>query len=446
MMTSKTFRARRLPAHGVESGWAAMLPPRAPRPELERAITADVVIVGAGFAGLAAAVRLADLDPRLSVALIDADMVGNGASGRNSGFLIDLPHDISSGNFGMDAVTKSRNEIAVARTSIQHYARLAEENGWDRDVFDRSGKYSVAMTDSGTQHLAAYSSKLNLLGEPHQLLDAEQVEEVTGTRSFKSGLFTPGAVMVQPAALVRAIADLLQKPVRLFERTPALSIETSPNGCTVKTPKGEVRAAQVILATNGHAESFGFGSGELLHVFTYASLTQPFDPSTLAGSRKWGATPAASMGTTVRRITGADGDRILIRSRYTYNPKIEVEAGSIKSASDLHDRKFADRFPDHRHLKMQYRWAGAMALTWNSVPLFGQVEDRIFAACACNGIGATKATAAGIATAELVVGHRSQLGEIFRLFERPHALPPRPFTDVGARLNLAFREWRAGRE
>ncbi|RWA97288.1 MAG: FAD-binding oxidoreductase [Mesorhizobium sp.] len=446
MMTSKTFRARRLPAHGVESGWAALLPPRTPTPELDRTITVDVVIIGAGFAGLAAATRLAHLRPGLSVAVIDADVVGNGASGRNSGFIIDLPHDISSGNFGVDAVTKSHNEIVVARTAIQHYARLAEENGWDKYVFDRSGKYSVAMTDAGTEHLATYSSKLNSLSEPHQLLGAEEIEEVTGTRSFKSGLFTPGAVMVQPTALVRAIADLFREPVRLFERTPALSIETSSSGCTVKTPKGELRAGRVILATNGHAESFGFGTGQLLHLFTYASLTEPFDPSTLAGSRKWGATPAAPMGTTVRRINEADGDRILIRSRYTYNPKIEVGAGSIKCASDLHDRKFADRFPDHRHLKMQYRWAGAMALTWNSVPLFGQVDDCIFAACACNGIGGTKATAAGIATAELVAGHRSQLGEIFRSFEKPQALPPQPFTDVGARLNLAYRQWRAGRE
>ncbi|MER9125854.1 FAD-binding oxidoreductase [Mesorhizobium sp. M0959] len=446
MMTSKTFRARRLPAHGVESGWAALLPSRTPTPELDQAITVDVVVIGAGFAGLAAAVRLADLDRNLSVAVIDADVVGNGASGRNSGFLIDLPHDISSGNFGVNAVAKSHNDILVARTAIQHYARLAEEHGWDEDVFDPSGKYSVAMTDAGTEHLAAYSLTLKSLGEPNQALGATDIAEVTGTRCFKSGLFTPGAVMVQPTALVRAIADLFQEPVRLFERTAALSIQASSSGCTVKTPKGEVRAGRVILATNGHAESFGFGSGELLHVFTYASLTEPFTSSALGGYRKWGATPAAPMGTTVRRINGADGDRILIRSRYTYRPKIEVGAASIKSAGDLHDRKFADRFPDHRHLKMQYRWAGAMALTRNSVPLFGQVADGIFAACACNGIGGTKSTAAGIATAELLVGHRSKLGEIFRSFEKPQALPPRPFTDVGARLNLKFREWRAGRE
>lgn len=445
-MKSKIFRARRLPAHGVESGWEALLPSRTPTPELDRAITVDVVVIGAGFAGLSAAVRLSDLDPKLSVAVLDADVVGNGASGRNSGFLIDLPHDISSSNFGVDGVTKSRKDILVARTAIQHYARLAEENDWDRAIFDPSGKYSVAMTATGADHLAAYSSKLKSLGEPHQLLAGKEIAEITGTRSFKSGLFTPGTVMVQPAALVRAVADLFQEPVKLFERTPALSIQTSSSGCIVTTPKGEVRAGRVILATNGHAESFGFGSGELLHVFTYASLTEPFAPSALRGFRKWGATPAAPMGTTVRRINGSDGDRILIRSRYTYHPKIEVGLGSIKSAGDLHDRKFADRFPAQRHLNMQYRWAGAMALTRNSVPLFGQVADGVFAACACNGIGGTKSTAAGIAIAELLVGHRSKLGEIFLTFEKPQSLPPRPFTNVGARLILAFREWRAGRE
>ncbi|BCM17694.1 NAD(P)/FAD-dependent oxidoreductase [Mesorhizobium sp. J8] len=444
---TKTFRARRLPAHGVEPGWAALLPPRTPTPELDRAITADVVVIGAGFAGLAAATRLTELDPGLSVAVIDADVVGNGASGRNSGFLIDLPHDISSGNFGVDAATKSRNEIMVARSAIQLYARLANTNGWDKDVFDPSGKYSVAITDAGKEHLTTYSSKLKALGEPHQLLDAAAIADVTGTRSFKSGLFTPGAVMIQPVALVRGIADFFEgSSVKIFERTPALSIETSPTGCIVKTPKGEIRADKVILATNGHAESFGFGSGELLHVFTYASLTEPFDPTVLGGLRKWGATPAAPMGTTVRRINGAGGDRILIRSRYSYIPSIEVGASSMKGASKLHDRKFTDRFPELRHLKFQFRWAGAMALTWNTVPLFGELEDRIFCACVCNGIGGTKATAAGIATADLVVGHRSALGEIFQAFDKPQKLPPRPLVEVGARFNLALREWRAGRE
>lgn len=445
-MTRRTFRARRLPVHRGESAWNALLPSRTPSRELDGVISADVVVIGAGFAGLAAATRLNQIDPTLAIVVLDADDVGKGASGRNSGFLIDLPHDISTDDFAADALTKSRNEIIVARTAIEFYRQLGAESGWAKDIFDPSGKYSVAISDAGTQHLEAYSAKLKLLNEPHELMNFEQIGAITGTNCYRSGLYTPGAVIVQPAALVRAIADRFVAKIRLFERTPVTEISSSPDGCLVRTPKGTVNAGRIVLAINGHAENFGFGRGELLHIFTYASLTEAFEPSVLRGSRRWGATPALPMGTTVRRLNCVDGDRILVRSRYTYNPNIQVGESSMKRANALHDKKFAERFPAQRHLKMQYHWAGAMALTKNTVPLFGEVENRIFAACACNGIGGTKSTAAGIATAEMILGQQTSLSAIFNSFDKPVRLPPRPITSVGARLTLAYREWRAGRE
>ncbi len=87
-----------------------------------------------------------------------------------------------------------------------------------------------------------------------------------------------------------------------------------------------------------------------------------------------------------------------------------------------------------------------MALTWNSVPAFGEIEPGMFAACGCNGVGATKATANGIAAAELLLGVKSRLAEIFSRFDAPKALPRQPFRTIGAKANLAFREWRAGGE
>ncbi|MGO7428731.1 FAD-dependent oxidoreductase, partial [Rhizobium ruizarguesonis] len=89
----------------------------------------------------------------------------------------------------------------------------------------------------------------------------------------------------------------------------------------------------------------------------------------LSGERKWAATPALPMGTTVRRIsTGTGtGDRILVRSRYSYNPSIAVSDAAIQRAGRLHDGKFSKRFPTLSGVGMQYRWAGAMALTRNHV-------------------------------------------------------------------------------
>ncbi|GGF47141.1 oxidoreductase [Aliidongia dinghuensis] len=443
---AKSFVASRLPENTGVCGWVAMLPPRVEKPRLEGALTADVVVIGGGFAGLSAARRLSQLDPQLRVAVLEVGGIGEGSAGRNSGFIIDLPHEVSSEDFSEASSNKSRRDITVQRTAIALASELAAEQGWGPDILDPCGRYSVAMSAEGDKHLVTYARQLAELGEAHTLLDAKETAEITGCPAFTSGLFMPGTVMIQPAAYIRAVADSLKEPVRVFERTPALSFARVDGGWLVKTPHGSVEAGQIILANNGHAQSFGFFSGRLLHVFTYASLTEEFDPARLSGARKWGATPALPMGTTVRRINGKGGDRILIRSRYTYNPGLDVGDGEMRRAGALHDRKFAARFPGLPNIGMEYRWAGAMAITWNSVPAFGEVEQGIIAACGCNGLGASKATASGIAAAEMALGVSSELSRIYQTFQPPKSLPPQPLTTIGAKITLAVREWNAGDE
>lgn len=440
------FVASKLPRNNGLSAWVAMLPPRVPNPPLEASTTADVAIIGAGFAGLAAARRLSQLDRRLRIAVLEAQEIAEGATGRNSGFIIDLPHDVSSNDYAGSSGNGTRSDITVNRTAIALAREMAEENGWGKDVFDPCGKYNVAMGSQGDEHIASYARQLQGLREPFRILGAAEIASITGTRAFTSALFTPGTVMIQPAAYIRGVADCLRQSVRIFEKTPALSLERMSGAWVIKTPKGTITAGKVILANNGHAQSFGFFPGRLLHVFTYASMTEEFDARRLAGARSWAATPAFPMGTTVRRVTGGGGDRILIRSRYTYNPGLVVSDGDIARAGRIHDRKFAARFPMLGGLRMQYRWAGAMALTWNGVPAFGEIDQGLIAACACNGVGATKATASGIAAAEIALGIDSKLVSIFRAAASPRRLPPQPFLTIGAKANLRFREWRAGPE
>lgn len=438
--------ASKLPRNNSLSGWVAMLPKRQANAALQGDSTVDVAIVGGGFAGLAAARQLTLSDKTLRIALMEAQEISEGPTGRNSGFIIDLPHEVSADDYAGAGGSEGRPDIFANRAALNLARTMAEENGWGRDVLDPCGKYNVAMGTKGDHHVHTYAGQLQALREPYELLDAQQIAEVTGTRAFTSAIFTPGTLMVQPAAYVRKVADLLSQSIELYENSPVLSLAREGNSWLVSTPKGRVRAAKVILANNGHAQSFGFFPDRLLHIFTYASMTESFVPERLGGQRSWAATPALPMGTTVRRVQGEQGDRILIRSRYTYNPGLEVSDADIASAGRVHDRKHTDRFPMLADLKMQYRWAGAMAVTWNSVPAFGEIEPGLFAACACNGVGATKATANGMAAADAVLGIASPLLKIFQTHATPKKLPPQPFLTVGAKANLFFRERGAGRE
>ncbi|PWL18472.1 FAD-dependent oxidoreductase [Falsochrobactrum shanghaiense] len=442
----RRFTASRLPSHTGISAWTAMLPPPVLRPELEGAATADIVVIGAGFAGLAAAWQLSRLDPAVNIVVLEAGAIGEGAAGRNSGFIIDLPHEVSADDYGGVSLTRSRQAIMISRSAIALAGSVAEQQGWGRDIFDPCGRYSVAISAEGDHHLATYAQQLERLGEEHRLLDADEITAVTGSASYTSALFTPGTIIVQPAAYIRGLADALPASVRIFENSPAVLLEKNATGWLVKTPQGTIHTGKILLANNGHAESFGFFKGRLVHIFTYASMTQAFDPALLVGERKWAATPALPMGTTVRRVAGTDGDRILVRSRYTYNAGQTVSAASVQRAGALHDCKFKARFPALGNVGMEYRWAGAMAVTTNAVPAFGEIEDGIIAACGCNGVGASKATASGIAAAELALGIRSELSDIYAGFDKPRPLPPQPFATLGAKLTLAYREWRAGPE
>jgi len=96
--------------------------------------------------------------------------------------------------------------------------------------------------------------------------------------------------------------------------------------------------------------------------------------------------------------------------------------------------------------RIEYRWGGALALTRNGVPAFGEVEAGVLAACGCNGLGASNATASGLAAEETLLDVESELVRVYRGFAAPRALPPHPLTLIGAKATLAMREWRAGVE
>lgn len=441
-----SFSAKRLPRQPGPAAWNRLLPDPAPPRVLESDATADVAVIGAGFAGLSAARRLLQNDPGLKVAVLEAGRVADGPAGRNSGFMIDLPHDLASESYGGEETAADQEQTQQNRYAIRFAAEAVEALGIPAEAFDPCGKVNGAATEEGDRHNRDYALHLASMNESYRMLDARDMAELTGTNYYISGLYTPGTVMLQPAAYIRGLADGLRPSLDLFEESPVTEIREERGGWALKTPKAKLSAAKIILANNGHAESFGFFARRLMHIFTYASMTEPLREGALGGERKWGITPADPMGTTVRRIDGTGGNRIVVRTRFTYNPSMEVSDGALARAGRLHDRKFAERFPMLKGTSMAYRWSGHLCLSWNGVPAHGEIAPGVFSAVCQNGLGTAKGTLSGISAADLALGRDSDISRQLMALDPPRKLPPEPLAWIGANAALKWKELKAGRE
>lgn len=443
------MKVKRLPKDPGPTAWNALLPEPDPAQKLEAAITADYLVIGAGFAGLAAARRLSQLCPGERIVVLDAVRVGTGPAGRNSGFMIDLPHDLASDNYG-GALDRDKAQTAANRAAISFALDAGAEYRLGDEAIIQSGKLNAAATAKGLKHNADYAQHLSKLGEAHEFYDAQTMQDITGTTYYQGGLFTPHAAMIQPAMFVRGVsAGLQSNRVAVFEQSPVTALAREGAIWRADTPKGSVKAPRVILAVNGHAESFGYYQRRLMHVFTYASMTRALtsdEVTRLGGAPIWGATPADPMGTTVRRISGVGGDRIVIRNRFTYDPSMEVSDRRITSVGRDHDKAFAARFPMLNGVEMQYRWGGRLCLSRNDAPAFGEVDEGLFSAVCQNGLGVAKGTLAGMAAAELISGVGGDAADFLSAEATPEKLPPEPLSYIGANAVMRWGEWKAGRE
>lgn len=448
-MTART--ARRLPVHAGPPAWDAILPARVPGPVLEGGTTADVVVIGAGFAGLSAARRLLQINVGARVVVLEAGRIGEGATGRNSGFMIDLPHELTSEDYagasqqGDGAMTAlNRHAIAFAREAVAEY-------GIDPNYFDPAGKVNGAASAGADAHNHSYATRLEALGEPYEMLDAQAMCALTGSRHYRSGLYTPGTVVLQPAGYVRGLADgLVRAGVRIFEKTPVTRFARRGSDWQVEARGGAVTAPRVILAVNGHLESFGFHRNRLMHVFLFASMTEELPPEALArlgGHSRWGITPADPMGTTLRRIdTGQGGNRLVARSVAVYKPGMETTPAEMTRATATLRRKFDARFPQLADIRMEHVWSGHLCLSRNGVSVARALEPGLFSACCQNGLGTTRGTLTGIAAAEAASGITSPVADFFAAQDSPTRLPPPPLSTIGATATMRWKEWGARQE
>ena len=429
----------RQPLNDNTNAWNTILKLRTPAPSLNEAINADWLVIGAGYAGLAAARRLAEHNPQQKIVILDAGVCGENASGRNSGFVIDIPHNVSS---NLDQLDGARSHMRLARAATEHLASLVEKHDIACD-WSKDGKYQTAVTDSGSESmLVPFANELEALGEPYQWVRGDELCAKLGTRHFKHAVYTPGCVLMNPAALTRGLADSLPENVTLYENTSVTHIE-SANGIKVTTSAGQVQAPKMILAANGFSDQFGYKTGGFVHLALRASLTRPLnrqEREIYGVATPWGVTPANAFGCVTMRYT--NDHRLLIRQDIKLNMKQNMSAHTTRKVIDGHLEILRDRFPELPDLSFENTWVGYICMSRNGAPAFGPVAHNVWIAACQNGIGVTKGTISGLLAADLACEQHNPLIADIQSLGSPVDLPPAPVVEVGARFMMRRELWK----
>jgi len=372
---------------------------------LDGPLEVDVLIIGGGFTGLSTAIHLKEREPGLSVAVCEAQHVGWGASGRNTGFLTPLiGHDLHAllnklgatqartvASFGLDAVRTV--ESLIQRHDIEcHY----ENTGLANPGFARS---HLAMADK-LAHAA------DVLGVDHERWDRDEVRERLGVARFEGAYYQPHGGILHPYRLARGLADAARRlGVQIWEDAPVSHLEL---GRPVRAMVREhpVSAAHLVIATNAYTEQRHLRwTYAPLHV--YSIVTEPLTDAQLS-SLGW---PGREGFYTLHHILYAlrlTHDNRLVAAtgnvRYFWNNQRHIAAQPADYARL--ERAITWCWPQLTGVRTAFRWEGVLAVTLSDLPYLGRHNQHhnVLHGIAYCGHGVSLANHSGKALADLLCG------------------------------------------
>ena len=408
-----------------------MLPPAAPANRLRGQQVADWVVVGAGVAGLAAARRLAELAPAARIVLLEQYRVGYGASGGNSGFIIDTPH--LTEEFDIDSNRCiSRLVLAGLAELESHVRKHAIECDWSP-----RGHLTAIVESKKAKRLEATCRMLDAVGEEYEWLEGDALADVVGTRHYHAAVYTPRTVLINPAAMCRGLAESLPANVDVYEESPVRRVEPGAP-VQIECAEGSISAANVLLTTNAFITKLNFLRSKVFPLIACASLSRPLteaEQAAMSGAPDWGITGW----TTVRRTLS---NRILYRQGTYYTGDFRLNQAMRRQLIAEHTKGLRQRFPMLDNLDFQYTWAGVFCMSRGWKSIFGRLDRGVFASLGYAGIGVPLGTISGKLLADFALGSESNLTRDVQALSGPKGLPPEPFLGLGVRARMWWESWR----
>lgn len=403
---------------------------------LEGECTADVGIVGGGFAGLWTALTLKSRRPDLSIVLIEASICGSGASGKNGGKVHGYWSSLGTavhalGRDGALAIAKAGD---WAQDDIRTFASECGRDVWWRD----GGNLVVATTAHQEEKITDVMKHARELDvEDHvAVLSAEDVQARCASPVFRRGIFYPDAATVHPARLARALRQaVITRGVSLYENTPMLNLE-SGKPCRINTPRGRIVAREVVLATNAALSERREIRPHVSIFSSYVVMSEPA-PEILASMNWTGDEGLADLRMFLHYFRKTEDGRVLMGSGSG-----PVGYADHAKARDLtHDRPSVGRaeaglrrlLPALRDVPLARAWGGAIDVSADRLPFFRTLPDtRVHYACGFSGHGVNATYIAGQCLTSLVLNEKDRWSTLPFCTRSLPRLPPEPFRFTGA--------------
>lgn len=375
---------------GLGNLWQETAPEPFSAPAYPGGKTADLAIIGGGFTGCSAALKAAE--EGLDVALLEAETIGFGGSGRNVGLVnagLWLPPDVVCKTLGGSAGERLNQQLAAAPDLV---FELIKQHGIDCEA-RRAGTLHLAHSAKGLTGLQGRLAQMQARNAPVTLLGADETRARTGTAAFHGALHDARAGTIQPLSYVRGLACAAEQAgAKLFEHSPALSIEYRDGHWSIATQNGPLKAKMLLLATNAYHHrpaDLPMPSVTVVNYFQLATepLKSEFAANILPGGE--GCWDSAMIMTSLRCdaagrvILGGIGDK----------DRLNINANWA-------ERKLAGFFPHLRGTKITHAWSGRISMTSDHLPRILRLGPQGYAIFGYSGRGIGPGTVFGRAIAE----------------------------------------------
>lgn len=423
--------------------WLNQLSKRSNIKTLNKDLTSDYLIVGAGYTGLSAARKLSEIDNTKKIIIVDAQLAGEGGSSRNSGYLVDTT--LNDGFTSNKDIKNYKEKVKIYELGIRAVKRYIKEHQVDCD-WNECGKYFASSKIEDEKKAKSFSNLLTNLNFENKILFKEDLKKKLGTSFYNVAIYTKGGILINPGKLARSMIGTLPKNVDLYENTELLKWKSINNKIECQFSNNKIISDNIIFCTNGFLRSLNVKKNYSFPITLTASMTRPLSDKefeAIGSPKEWGVLPIRPMGATIRFTKDR---RILIRNTAELRDPRYMNKIDLNKKIKLHNLGIKKRFPNLPENLIENSWSGIVSRSGNSSQIFEKIDKNIYVAGCYNGSGIGVGTLFGEQIALMASNQQSEEITIIKERKKPNWLPPQPFLNIGIYTRLAYERIKAKSE